>query len=557
MKKRLLALVLAMVGFTSVKAQQILKEATFDPEGKAKITNLSEVQIDEANNQMVLYYLTKSTDRKVKAEILYFDLDFNYIKTENFEDDIEKVRAKFKLNWGWAWSGCKDASEPLLKVEANFMTGQVVFKKGYIRSYYNWYTGFCDDEFKVEDKVKPKGEDGEKMKLLNYWSNNELQSFVLRSSAGGYGYGYSVRTYRPALKAMNAEKGDVVICASVVDKKNRKETGMHYSFEKFSAATLEKTKSTPLDFPAAAAAISYKFLTSGNIAYLFQRDDKKYEYVEVEYDGTIVRRNTIDVPNEFTWVVYEMNEVGDDLYIHGVTNKTKAVGMAAAANNPSLSYNSRNALAEKPNGYQIMKVSANKIDWVTFTSEKEFKPTFVQIGKEKGKPYAGGILRIRGLHVGPTGNIFITGQKFTNGGGVQIAGQSLASYQEVVAFNFSPQGKLISNYSTKLRDKNEHNKANPTEHALLNAPKGDGVYWTIFEVAGEKKLGSTARMLYYPRITKISNDGKAPNDFIDIGDGKYYLDDAYPVNPISGNRFIFIGSNRKGKQMWFAKVLFE
>lgn len=557
MKRRLLTLVFAMMGFTTLKSQQVLKEATFDPSGKAKITNLSEVKIDKANNQMTLFYLTKSTDRKVKAEILYFDLDFNFVKAENIEEDLEKVREKYKLTWGWGWSSCKDASEPLLTVEANAFTGQVVFKKGYVRTYYNWYTGFCDDEFKVEEKVKPKGEDGERMKLLNYWTNNELQAYVRKTSVGGIGYGYSARTYRPAKTVMNAEKGDVVICAAVVDKKNRAETGKHYVFEKFSAATLEKSKSTPLDFPVAAAAIKHTILSSGNVAYLFQREDKKYEYVEVEFDGTIVRRNTVDVPNEFTWVVYEMSEVGDDLYIHGVTNKTKAAGMAAAASNPIASYNGRSALAEKPNGYQIMKVSASKIDWVTFTSEKEFKPTFVQVGSEKGKPYAGGILKIRGLHVGPTGNIFITGQKYTSGGGIQIAGQSLASYQEVVAFNFSPNGKLLSNYSTKLRDKNEHNKTNPTEHALLNTPKGDGVYWTIFEVAGEKKLGATARMLYYPRVAKISNDGKTTSEFLEIGGGKYYLDDAYPVNPIGDNTFIFIGSDRKGKQMWFSKVKFD
>src|SRR5690606_20365305 len=144
---------------------------------------------------------------------------------------------------------------------------------------------------------------------------------------------------------------------------------------------------TPLDFPVAATMLKNKFLSSGNVAYLFQRTDNKFEYVEVAFDGTIERRNEIAGITPNAWIVYEMSEVGDDLYIHGVTSKT--------AYTP-----------DKPNGYQIMKVSPSKIDWISFTDEKEFKPTFVQIGDEKGKPYDGGILKVRGLHVGPTGNIF-------------------------------------------------------------------------------------------------------------------------------------------------------
>jgi hypothetical protein len=559
MKKIISFLICLLLG-TVINAQKVIKEVTFDPEGKAKITNLSEVQIDEANNSMRLFYLTKSTERKVKAEILYFDLDFNFIKSENFEEDLEKVREKYNLRWGWAWQFCKEDSQPLLRVEST-PSAQAVFKKGYIDSYWNWYTGFCDDKFKVEEKVKPKGEDGERLKLLNFWTNNELQEYV-RQTSTVYSHGgltYASRTSRPAKTVMDATKGDVVICASVIDKKNKAEFGMHWVFDKFSAATLERTKSTPLDFPVAAAPLGYKFLSSGNVAYMFQRADNKFEYIEVEFDGTIVRRNDIDVPNEFTWAVFEMSEVGDDLYIHGVTakNKVNAGTITQGSIFPAQSIAGRNALAEKPNGYQMMKVSASKIEWVTFTNEAEFKPTFIQIGTEKGKPYAGGILKIRGLHVGPTGNIFVTGQKYTSGGGVTVAGQSLASYQEVVAFNFSSTGKLLSNYSTKLRDKNEINKTTPTEHALLNTPTGDGVFWTVFEVAGQKKLGSTARTLYYPRVARISNDGKTTSDFLEIGEGRYYLDDKFPVNPIKDNKVIFIGSDRKGKNMWFSKVLFE
>lgn len=556
MRKPITILLLLFIS-AGVYSQKVIKEATFDPDGKAKITNLTEVQIDEDNNQMILFYLTKSTARKVKAEILYFDLDFNYIKTENLEDDIEKVRQKYKLHFSFDF--CPETKEPLLTVEPNWLTGQTVFKKGYIENYFNWLTGYCDNRFNVDERVRPKGEDGEKLKLLNFWTNNDLQQYIRTTTSNVYSYGYTAtyRTAHAARPVMNAEKGDVVICAAVYDRKNLAEAGKRWVFEMFSVKSMEKLKSTPLDFPVAAAPVKYKFLSTGNVGYLFQRADNKFEYIEVEFNGSIVRRNEIAVPNMFTWVVYEMSEVGDDIFIHGVTSKTKVNPkyLGNAAYLPQSSLQTRNTYGEKPNGYQIMKISPSKIDWVTFTDIKEFKPTFVQVGSEKGKPFTGGILKICGLDIGPTGNIFITGQKYTSG--PVVMGISTSSYQEVVAFNFNSSGKLISNYSTKLRKKNEYNKATPTEHALLNAPDGSGVYWTIFEVAGAKKWGETARMLYYPRVAKISNDGKAPNDFLDIGNGDYYLDDKFPVNPIKDNKVIFIGADRKGKLMWFSKVQFD
>lgn len=497
---------------------------------------------------MVMYYLTKSTGKKVKAEILYFDLDFNYIKTENYEDDIEKVRQKYHLTWGVS---CGEDSQPLLSVEANMM-GSVVFKKGYIDRFYNWYYGFCDSKFRVEDKVKPKGDGGEQMKLYNYWSNNDIQEYS-KSFAIQNRFGKVTPIYSISKSLMDAESGDVVICASnVVTIDKQKTNGLHWVFEKYSAKTLEKIKSTALDFPVAAQPIKWQILGTGNVAYVFQRADSKYEYIEVTYDGSIVRRNTIDMPNNFTWIIKDIYEQDGNLFIHGLTNKTKVTDktIAAESTHPMMAESTYYAsYEESPNGYQIMKVTPEKIDWITFTDKKEFAPTFVQMGAEKGKPYSGGSIKISDLTIGKTGNIFITGQKKSGG-----------NFGEVVAFNFDSHGKLLTSYSSKLRAKNSLNKATSTIQTLINTPKGDGLYWTVFEVAGDKAVSFTSnerRTLYYPRIAKVSNDGKTTTDFMDIGGGEYYLDDLFPVNRISGNRVIYIGADKKGKTMWFAKVEME
>src|SRR5690554_1402967 len=147
---RKVIMLFTFIGFiTAINGQKILKETTFDPDGKAKISNLSEVQVDEANNQMTLFYLTKSTNKKVKAEILYFDLEFNFIRAESVEEDVDRMREKYHLKFSLNF--CPETKEPLLSVEANLFTGQTTFKKGYIENYYNWSTGYCDNRFNVEE----------------------------------------------------------------------------------------------------------------------------------------------------------------------------------------------------------------------------------------------------------------------------------------------------------------------------------------------------------------------------------------------------------------------
>lgn len=52
-------------------------------------------------------------------------------------------------------------------------------------------------------------------------------------------------------------------------------------------------------------------------------------------------------------------------------------------------------------------------------------------------------------------------------------------YLNVCAFHFSPQGDLLTHYTSKLRDKNKYDKLTSTEHAFLNSAT-KGTYWTVF-----------------------------------------------------------------------------
>ncbi len=540
----------------NLQAQKVIKETFFDPEGKANINNLKEVQVDEAKNELRLYFITKSTEKKLKAEELIFDLDFNLKKSENIVEEYEKIKEKYKLSFSLNF--CPESKEPLLSVEANTYTGQVVFKKGYIDRYYNWNTGFCDDRFKVVEKVKPKGDDGEKIKLVNYWSNNAIQNYYRSISVAAY----NMRQARASLlfasllwggnkQVMTGNEGDVVFLGLVSGGMRDPNNGKNYTFQRFDVAKLEKTNEIPLSFDVQAAPVFHKILSNGNIAYIFQRMDNQIEFLEVDFNGNTQRRFKINSPLDAVWIVDDMNELEDgSIIVTGLASKTKATKTI-----PSFIYAPHSIqtnllmYAVKVEGLQVMKIGKNQIEWVNLIKNEEFKPTFVKISQDKkSKPYTGGRLIIGDVTASKNGNLVITGQKkVTKGKKIVMA--------EMVCFVLDSKGKLISNFATIMRDKNKYNLYTPSNHSILNSPTTNDFYWVVYEVAGMHKF--SGRTLYYPRIARIKEDGKSGEAFVEFGAKKAFLDDKFPVVYVNDKTYIFIGANRNGKELWFSKVEFE
>jgi hypothetical protein len=535
-----------------LNAQKVIKETYFDPEGKANINNLREVQIDKAKNEMKLYFLTKNTTKKIKAEILTFDLNFNFINAENIEEDYEIIKEKYKMRFSLNF--CPESKEPLLTVEPNMFSGQVVFKKGYIERYYNWNTGLCDDKFNVEEKVKPKGDDGERIKLVNYWTNNTIESYIRSVSANGYNARQAVGAvrmnqllYGVGKKVMTGTEGDLVFLGMVSDGARDVNKGKNYTFQKFSVASLQKTHEIPLTFDVMAAPMFHKILPNGNIAYIFHSADNQIEFIEVDFDGKTQRRFKTAAPTDGIWCIDDIAQDGDNLIVAGVVSKasiTKGIGSFVYTPHANPSYLATHAM--NPRGFQVMKISKDKIDWVAFTKSDQFKPTFAKIPEDKkGKPYSGGQLIIGDIYQANSGDILITGQKKGNKGNMG----------EMVCFYFNSKGELQSNFATIMRDKNKYNKFKSSTHSLLNSPSSQDVYWIIYEVAGVHKW--SGRTLYYPRICRIKQGGKSADAFVEIGNRKAYLDNSFPINYVDDKTFIFLGSNRNGKTLWFSKVEFE
>jgi len=546
--KRKYVLLLGLLMSFSAFSQKILVEKNYQPDSKANLVNLSEVQVDKANNSMTLFFITKATEKRMKAELMYFDLDFNFIKNEKIEEDFEKMKTTYKLSW----DVCPEDKKPLLPLETNPVSGQAVFKKGYIWNYYNWNTGWCEDKFKIEDKVKPKGDDGEAIKLVNWCSDREVLAYQ-RTGTVVAGRGYVARAKVGRVRDLMEDNGNVIFLGVFYNKKDYENYGKKYTIQKFDASKLEKVTETPLNFDVKAIPLISKILYNGNMAYLFRLANNTYEYIEINFNAEIEKRYSFKSDDLSYWSITDMSEFGDDVYIYGrvyskIQVKEKDLGYVLAA-----PYNFRTSnktmVKGKTTGLQIMKVGKNGIEWLTNNPISELATKFKlpEGEKKSAKPYSGKLLFVSSFFVNSANtDIFISGQSYTES-------NKGRKYETVYMFHFDNQGHIKAHYSMKLAEKNKLALAYPADQALIDSKTGKYVYWTVFEVAGMKDV----RVLYYPRIAKVDLSSASVGQFVSIGGGKYFLDDKFPVNPLGDNQFIFIGSGRKSKDMWFCKVDFE
>lgn len=540
---------------TSLNAQEILKEATFTPEGKADITNLKVFNVDKAKNEIVLSHLTKYNTKKSAAEIIYFDLDLNYLRTENLEEEYEKIKNKVEIKLDPASTASTPERFPLIRVTANLATGQPTFSKGYIVADYNYNSGMVGDKFDSEEKIKPNKGEEDRIKYVTHWSNNDILNYRRQvshyASSNKYSTTYVSYQESDATQMIRGDKGDLVLFGAVTTNMiytfKDPEIGKKYVTQIYSVQTLTKTKETPLNFDVMAAPIYSTILYSGNIAFLFQRLDQKLEFIELDYDGNTVRRFIKDSPTDGVWCVSDMEELDNgDIIISGIVSQStfSKVGLSTLVSYPQLMDTKLKEFSAKSSGYQIMSVNSKGINFVAFNPIEDFKKTFTPIeGAEKGKAYSGGYIDIKGIAQTKSGDFIVNGQ----------IKNLYNEMQDMVLFYFNKEGKLISNFSTPILEKT----IIPAEQQLVQSPHSDDVYWVINELAGQENYGDRTQMLKVTKIAKIISGGKKINAFVTPGNGKSYLDEKFSITQLGDDSYLFFGWDKKGKKMTLSKVKLE
>ncbi|WP_295675521.1 hypothetical protein, partial [uncultured Mucilaginibacter sp.] len=147
---------LAMLCATQAYAQLPVLEKSYDISRKAKNGFLGGIEVDQAKGTFDMIYVLRSSDRKIKREIYTFDKELNLINTVKDEEEVEKMRHKYK------WFNFKGDTRVThsLTASAN-LTQKLVFRKKEITWKYLWLTGSYSKSVKQLEKVKPVSDNSE------------------------------------------------------------------------------------------------------------------------------------------------------------------------------------------------------------------------------------------------------------------------------------------------------------------------------------------------------------------------------------------------------------
>jgi hypothetical protein len=470
-----------------------------------------------------LTYVTKSNDRKAKFQIYTFDYDFNFI--DMVEDEIEFEKAKTKYSW-FNYQGELYTTEGLY-VEPN-MVGTLVLRKKRITYKYDWFFLGYYKTVDVLEKLKPKTDDGQK---YHYYSHAE-----------------------------DDVTGEVLILCGIKDKINKDADGYRHSKEYVvlrynQDVDLMGEASFTFDHPMTLAfarsignaeggvgGMSYVFAPMGGPGMGKVQDPNKnhYAYVRVDAKPAIVDNIRFDSYAPY-WDINEMvvDYGTDDVYLFGASamGKDKYYGQLLSTS--------------KFKAVQLMKISDHKIAYFTETDLEEFDAKLKKPSDQKKSPsYEGKKFAFANYALASNGDFFVSGQNFkpSNEG---------PQYNDILGFHFDEKGKLVSQYSVDTKESNKYAKTNGTEQLFIENASGNRVYWMQNEIVGVSM--ARGKMLVYPSIGYIDlNDNSISNFTAYGGDEKYYLDPSYPfLETDKGSTIVFFGSDSKGKDIWFARVILD
>jgi hypothetical protein len=542
-KMQLTLAVLILLTAPRVLAQQLELEKTHKISRASKRGYLAGLDFDADAKTYTLTYFTDQKKNTFKYEQYVFDNDFNLVKEDEFTEEAEKMKKKFK------WFRFKGDEYTVMgnTVENNF-TGTLVLRKKKITYKYQFLMGGYNRKVEVLEKVKPKTEDGNKFTLITH-AEDEMTGdlFVLAS-----------------VKAKISAKGNEDIGAikllkfdSDLNSTGTTDLDFQYLQTLAFARTIEKENPDDPENPGIAGIVFIFAPTNAMGKKLADPNNNNFTYVKVNDRGQVVERFNFDSPASY-WRIDEMIMSGNDIYFYGpaMAGRDKYFNEGAG---------SRFGGGEvKYKAVQLMKVSSGKMAYLTETNLEEFKSKQQFPPSQRKTPdYTGREFGVRSYHVASNGDLIVLGQNYdkNKAGGIN-------KYEDVLGFHFDSNGRLRAQYGLDTKEKGvvvDYSYLNNIGYTtvtkittiyacpqtLIEGSGGD-LFWVLQEVKGQ----ANDKLLTYPRIGKINMKNNTVTDLQTFGKGEgYYLDPKYPFLKTDKNEtLVFFGADKGGRELWFARV---
>lgn len=535
----------------ATQAQQLSKEGTHEISKKANKGYLYEPTVDEAKNEVTMTYVTKATGRKAKFETYKFDMDFTFKGMEESEVPLEKIKG-FKADKG------EEYSVEAVTVEPNLL-GTLILKSKTYKRKWNWFWGGYDTKVSFGEKIKPKSDDGGKFQYIAHSEQQESGNILIFAGDKGTGLGNALK--------MTTE---IHILRFDHDLNKISDNLLKFDYPQTVVAVNTDDQDDDNDTDNDVLLL---FAPMGGKAYKKSADPvaTNYTFVRVGKDGTVKERIAVTskagIFNGNMFVT-----IGNDVLIMGATGEKTDDYFDEKFAAP---VNMRDEEVEKfkAKGFQIVKISNGKTEFVSNNTLEDFdKKSQSPPSQKKNPEYTGRKFKVADIKLLSNGDILLAGQKYTKakGGGHVMKFGNLGSvgggngggpeYEDIIMMHFGGNGLLKASYGVRREENDKEAKTSPNNQLIMESKDGKSVYWTIMEMKGwrqEKELGeSKYKFLMYPNVAKIDVANATIGDFVQMGQGKsdYYVNNKYPSLPIGKGQVVFLGENKSGKTLWFAKM---
>lgn len=502
--------------------QTLDAEKTYTITGKSKRGTLGDASYDADNGIYSLVYVTKSNDKKAKFQTYTFDKDFNFL--DMIEDEVEFEKAKQKYRW-FNYQGELYTTEGLY-VEPN-MTGTLVLRQKKITYKYDWFFLGYYSTVDILKKLKPKTDEGKKYHYITH-AEDDISGEVLILCGIKDKINKDMDAYR--------QTKEMVVLKYNKEVELIGETSIKFDYP----MTLAFSRSIP-NTDGGVGGMSFVFAPMGGAGLNKIADPNKnnFTYVRVNSDPEVVDNIQFDSFAPY-WTINEMVvDLNDDVFLFGPSAMGKD------------KYYNQLLSTTKFKAVQLMKISDHKIEYFTETDLEEFESKLKKPADQKKSPsYEGKKFAFANYFIASNGDFFVSGQNFkkSNEG---------AQFYDILGFHFDNKGELMSQYSVDTKESNKYAKSNGTEQFFIENAKADKVYWFQLEILGVSM--SRGKMLAYPSIGNVNLADNNISNFTSYGgDEGYFLDNSFPyLETDTGNTIVFFGSNKKGKEIWFARIILD
>jgi hypothetical protein len=608
MRLKILSLLIGFCSLVSTKsyAQLEVYEQVHEISRKSMKGYLGGVETNQEKMTFDMIYVLPSSARKVKLETYTFDEQLKLINTKKEEEDIEKVRTRYK----WFNFRGDEFTRNLLTASIT-MGGKLVFRRKEVNYKYSWWYGKYNKSVKTLDKVKPTGEAGEKYMFRGGAYEVDLDEDVLVFA------GVQEKKNDGIGSTMNY---DLIKCDKDVNITVLQNIKFDYPYQPiFSEPILDDEPILNEDKPRDWIVV---FAPMGIIKGApLNPKTNEYVYFRISPKGEIKERITMTAPSN-GWRVLQAYEKDGAVYLYGPTltkdinnkyiNQVFKTGLVATtsadAEEKTVSNKSAGAFGGLKNlvntvsgnqdmgttqeaidamldelkfsGFSVGKIVDGKLSFINDTPIADFNSKSVTpAGQKKPLDFDGKRFETYSINIISNGDIMINGQDFKVG--KSFIGKSGSDgarlYQGVYMFQFDQQGKLKHNYGVQLDQKERagfFNKSPLTsdmfgaKSTIYESPDKTKAYWFLHTCRAIQDVTDVDNGFWTTTVTKSwsplytfqygtidLNNGTA-GDFKILGESEkknyYLMPSNYSIQ--LGKFLIVLSETEKGSRILQSRV---